>query len=232
LASYVIGDTHGCLLTLRHLVENIISFSKSDTLYLLGDYIDRGPLSAQLLDYLIYLVDDGYSIFPLRGNHEQLMLDAVNSSLHFPLWIQNMGNSTIESYKKMYGVNFSFPENIPNMHLSFLRKLDFFTIVDRKFILVHGGINYSSENPFADSTAMLWTRADTVPENFMPGYTIIHGHTPTSLQTLMEKISEKESRLIPLDTGCVYKGKLSGCGYLAALKLNDMSLLFCENKDF
>ena len=232
MASYVISDTHGCLLTLRHLVEDLIAFSKNDSLFLLGDYIDRGPLSAQLLDYLISLTENGYQIFPLRGNHEQMLLDSMYSTSAYLLWLQNMGNETIASYKNLYGINFSFPQDIPKKHYTFLRSLPYYEIVNQKFLLVHGGINYYAKNPLEDTNALLWNRPVEVPTGFMPGHTIIHGHTPTPLRTILEKLEETEQRLIPLDAGCVYKGKIAGCGYLAALNLDEMSLLFCENIDF
>lgn len=231
MASYVIGDTHGCLLTLRHLVEDIIGFTKDDSLYLLGDYIDRGPFSAQLLDYLINLIDDGYSIIPLRGNHEQMMLDAAVSGSNLLLWIQNLGSTTISSYKELFGQDFTFPSCVPKQHIEFLSKLEYYKLVKEKFILVHGGLNYYAENAFDDLQAILWSRPESVPNTFLPNYTIIYGHTPTPLKTISQRIKDK-SRLLPLDAGCVYKGKMAGCGYLAALDLDEMSLLFCENIDF
>jgi len=73
---YVIADIHGCYKTLRYLVEEMISPSKSDYLFFLGDYIDRGPNSSGVIDYVIDLIDNGYKVFPLRGNHEENLLKA------------------------------------------------------------------------------------------------------------------------------------------------------------
>src|SRR5688500_13625324 len=73
---WVISDIHGCLTTLKTLVEQRISLTKADQLFLLGDYIDRGKHSAGVLDYLMGLVSEGYQIYPLLGNHEQMLLDA------------------------------------------------------------------------------------------------------------------------------------------------------------
>ena len=170
MASYVIGDTHGCFLTLRHLVEDVIGFNKNDSLYLLGDYIDRGPLSANLLDYLIRLIEDGYQVIPLRGNHEQMLLEAMHKPSEYFLWMQNMGNSTIASYKKLYGDKFSFPNDIPKIHYSFLNNLAYFEKINKKYLLVHGGINYHDPNPFANTKALLWNRPVEVPDSFIYNY--------------------------------------------------------------
>ena len=67
---WVIPDIHGYLNTLKSLIENRISLTKEDTLYFLGDYIDRGPNSKGVIDYIMSLQDQDYDIHCLRGNHE------------------------------------------------------------------------------------------------------------------------------------------------------------------
>ena len=64
---YVISDIHGCYKTFRCLVEEVIGLSKADLLFLLGDYVDRGPSSKAVLDYILQLKDERYQLFPLRG---------------------------------------------------------------------------------------------------------------------------------------------------------------------
>jgi serine/threonine protein phosphatase 1 len=68
---YVISDIHGCLLTFQELLSKI-GFSKSDELILLGDYINRGKRSKEVLDTIIELQNHDYQITALRGNHEEL----------------------------------------------------------------------------------------------------------------------------------------------------------------
>ena len=82
---YSISDIHGCFNTFRHLVEEGIKLTKSDQLFLLGDYVDRGPYSQEVLDYIMHLMDRGYHIFPLRGNHENDLLDYVKGESRFLL---------------------------------------------------------------------------------------------------------------------------------------------------
>jgi serine/threonine protein phosphatase 1 len=73
---FIIGDIHGCNKTFRKLVLEKISIRKTDKIYCLGDYIDRGPDSKGVIDFIIQLRKDGFNIHTLRGNHEQLLLES------------------------------------------------------------------------------------------------------------------------------------------------------------
>lgn len=231
MATYVIADTHGCINTLKSLLEEQIGISKDDNIYFLGDYIDRGQCSAQLVEYLINLQADGYKLFPLRGNHEHMIIDSMFSTSAYKLWMINSGVLTLESYKELLGVFFTFPQDLPDKHLLFYTKLPYYYEISEKFILIHGGLNYKHKNPLSDTEAMLWGRPSPVPSGFMPGKIIIHGHTPTHIETIKSIVENPIQRLIPLDAGCVYAGKYLGIGYLVALKLDDFTLHYVKNID-
>lgn len=224
MSTYIIPDTHGCLITLRHLLEEEIGVSKDDTLYFLGDYIDRGLYSAQLVEYLINLKDNGYRLNCLRGNHEQLLLDAMKGIANFNIWMHNDGNATLKSYKEMLSIFFTFPNDLPDRHLLFFSKLPYHFEIGSKYLLVHGGFNYTIKNPFKDKEAMLWNRSQKYPKDFMPEKVIIHGHTTELLSTIESIVNNPESRLIPLDAGCVYGDIYKGLGYLVALELDTFKL--------
>ena len=230
MSTYVIPDTHGCLITLMCLLEEKIGISHNDTLYFLGDYIDRGLYSAQLVEYLINLIEKGYKVNTIMGNHEQMLLDSINNVSDFKDWILNTGNLTLNSYKELFGESFSFPSGIPEKHFNFFNQMPYFLVVD-KYILVHGALNYRLSNPFSDKLTLLWGRAESVPSDFMPGSVIIHGHTPVPLEYIRSTISNPSSRLISLDGGCVYHGKISGAGYLVALELETMKLFWVEKME-
>jgi serine/threonine protein phosphatase 1 len=70
-------DIHGCLKTFRHLVEIELCLRTTDTLYLLGDYVNKGPNSAGVLDYIVQLQAAGFQVHCLRGNHEQELLPSA-----------------------------------------------------------------------------------------------------------------------------------------------------------
>lgn len=229
MRTFIIPDIHGCSKTLRYLLEVKLSISQADRLYFLGDYIDRGPDSPGVVEYLINLIDDGYNITGLKGNHEQMMLECINGDYEMSLWLMNSGFATMHQYQSMTTAIETEYGFLPQRHLDFFFSLKPYVIVDNRYILVHGGINYELPNPFSDEYAMLWNRPSDVPENFMPTYKIIHGHTPRALKRIVEELKEPHRRLFDLDAGCVYKGQyIPGTGYLTALQLENWSLEFVE----
>jgi serine/threonine protein phosphatase 1 len=86
---YVISDIHGCFKTFKQLVEEVVKLTKSDQLFLLGDYVDRGPSTVAVLDYIMELIESGYHIYPLRGNHEDDLLEFAKGEPRFLLWRLN-----------------------------------------------------------------------------------------------------------------------------------------------
>ena len=94
----VIGDVHGCRETLKGLLEKKMKISREDRLFFLGDYIDRGPDSKGVLDYLIDLKENGYSTVFIRGNHEEMLIESLSSDTYFHPWIYNGGGATLTSF--------------------------------------------------------------------------------------------------------------------------------------
>src|SRR5687767_16013829 len=74
---WVIADVHGCFATLQALVEKRLQPSPGDTLYFLGDYIDRGPSSKEVIDYIRQLQGTRLHIVALMGNHEESMIQSI-----------------------------------------------------------------------------------------------------------------------------------------------------------
>ena len=96
MSRYAVGDIHGCLKTLKSLLFNIIEIKKYDTVYFLGDYIDRGPRIRETIDFFIDSVNNGWDFRFLMGNHEYMM---INENNMYDLWIEYHGISTLESFK-------------------------------------------------------------------------------------------------------------------------------------
>jgi serine/threonine protein phosphatase 1 len=219
--SFAITDIHGCAATFKMLVEDVICLTPSDKLYLLGDYIDRGPDSKGVLDYIIYLRDHGFQTIALRGNHEEMLLQAYESSQYLELWMRNGGMSTLKSFNAI-----SIHE-IPGNYIRFLKDLLFYCTTD-SFIMVHAGLNFSSEDPMRDEESMLWLRNFEVDTNRTGGRGIIHGHTPISLVKIQENIHQYSSKhKINLDNGCVF-GKHDIFGHLCALELENFRI-YCQS---
>jgi serine/threonine protein phosphatase 1 len=227
---YVIADVHGSAKTLWALVEDKLKLKDEDQLFLLGDYIDRGRGNAKVLDFILDLQMAGFKVYPLRGNHEQMLLDE---------W-QEYNTRSARALQKL---PFQ-PESddllderglLPDRYLSFLVSLPYYFELD-KFYLVHAGINFSAPKPLEDYKTMLWTRR---PGPNPTTKTVVHGHEVTDLVQIARCIQER-SRIVPLDNGCYYasglrrlKTKPSGIdlGNLCALDLDAWRLIVQENVD-
>ena len=84
-----IGDIHGCNTALETLIE-FVGLRSDDTIVFLGDYVDRGPDSAAVLDFVIDLMKT-HNVIPLRGNHELMMLDSREKKSWLHSWLQYGG---------------------------------------------------------------------------------------------------------------------------------------------
>jgi len=77
----VIPDVHGCVNTLKALIEERIKPTRYDELYFLGDYIDRGPDSRGVIDFIRHLQEDEYTVTALKGNHEDFVVELYDALL-------------------------------------------------------------------------------------------------------------------------------------------------------
>ena len=205
-----IGDIHGCLDPFRELVEKKIRIRKSDRIVLLGDYIDRGYQSREVIDYIIDLQKHGFDIIPLMGNHESMLIESLGSDQSLYNWLMNGGNETLFSF----GIKSSKELNIKYLH--FFKNLLYYYIHDQ-FIFVHAGFNDEISDPFEDKLHMIWSRRETYTNPVFNGKTIVHGHTPVPFSFCREVVRSDRS-VINIDTGCVYD-ELGGYGHLTAIEL-------------
>lgn len=205
-----IGDIHGCFDPFRELVENKIEIRHSDKLVLLGDYIDRGFQSREVVDYIIGLQEKGFDIIPLIGNHESMLLDALDDDVFLSNWFMNGGYETMVSFEIV-----SLRELHPE-YIGFFRRLLFYYSFNQ-FLFVHAGFNDEISNPFEDRYQMIWTRREKYTNPVLTDKTIVHGHTPIPL-LICQQIIISGSKVINIDTGCVY-GEPGGYGCLSAIEL-------------
>lgn len=234
---WVIPDVHGCFHTLKSLLEKQIGISKEDELFFLGDMIDRGKYSKQVLDYLMDLENKGYLIKAIKGNHEVYFLETYYSeqthkprlfgkanSKDFLFWQNQGGKETLDSFgvKKM--------TDIPESYIQWVEKLPYYYLTD-KFVIVHAGLNFSKNNPFEDTDFMLINTNFTVIPSKIGNRTIIHGHRPLSMEGIETLVKEKDNyHYICLDNGCCYKDE-EFYGQLLALNLQTLELVSHVNID-
>ncbi|PSJ72674.1 serine/threonine protein phosphatase [Sphingobacteriales bacterium UPWRP_1] len=224
---YAVSDIHGCKKTFEKLLFETLQLQKTDELYLLGDYIDRGPDSKGVIDLILQLREEGYRVFTLRGNHEDMMVSCLEmeyiDDMH--LWVAQGGKETLQSF----GV--TNPHQIPSKYWQFFDELELYLELD-DYLLVHAGFNFTKGNFFADELAMLWIRnwySDIKPQ-LLNGKTIVHGHTPTPDFLIMQMADAKPYMVQNIDAGCVYY-KYPGLGYLCAFNMDEHILYFQPNVD-
>lgn len=170
-----IGDIHGCFGALKTLAA-FVPFGPDDILITLGDYVDRGPDSCAVVDWLITHDDDGH-VQPLRGNHEIMMLDARLDRDKFDRWFGHGGDAALRSYSPFGEGDAGSLTDVPDAHWSFLQdKLLPWFETDEHFF-VHA--NAYSDLPLAEQPdyMLYWEKFDHPPPH-ESGKIMVCGHTP------------------------------------------------------
>ena len=214
---FAIGDIHGCFNAFQILLVQKIRLIKSDKIILLGDYIDRGIQSKEVINYIIDLMAKGFDIIPLLGNHEAMLLDAYNNKELTSAWIQNGGSETLKSF------NITSLKDIEPKYIEFFKGLSNYFAFE-EYLFVHAGFNDTDINPFTDKYSMIWLCKQTYENPLLMNKIIIHGHRPITVDVCKE-IVQRNKNVINLDTGCVYSN-MTGYGTLTAIELNSRSLYF------
>jgi serine/threonine protein phosphatase 1 len=223
-----ITDIHGCARTFQALLDKI-ALTQSDQLYLLGDYVDRGPDSKGVIDIIIWLQTEGFQVHCIPGNHEELMLEAVADPYDIRRWIAAGGKSTMDSF------NAKEMGDIPQLYVDFLKNMPTYIATDA-YIFVHAGLNFRREDPFADKRDMTWIRSwyDEVDYEWLGNRIVIHGHTPISRGQIRTQLNNLEiQQFIDIDNGCVFFQRAAQyeMGSLCAFDLTNRTLEFMEYCD-
>lgn len=231
MAEYIIGDIHGCSNTTKALVEQVLKPEKGDTLVFVGDYIDRGSNSKAVVDYLIQLKQNSdIEVISLRGNHEQMLLDAMINPESFEMWMSNHGDSTLSSYgldpSQINAGNLL--KSLPIEHLEFLQSTSFY-YESANYLAVHAGFDFEHHDFRKNREAMLWTRQMVPDLSLTKGKTIVHGHTPLSLQQIKSMV-DSAAAAINVDNGCKFKD-MPGYGNLLAYEPNHNQIHLHPNVD-
>jgi serine/threonine protein phosphatase 1 len=170
--TYAIGDIHGCLYALKTLAA-CVPLEDRDRIIFLGDYVDRGRDSKGVIDWVLAL-SDTRPVVSLRGNHEEMMLNARRSPLDARFWTSFGGLETKASY--MAPTEDEWMPTIPESHWLFLKSTRNYFETD-EFIYVHGAVDPSLPMDQQDSETLLWGRCLQMPPH-ASGKRVICGHTP------------------------------------------------------
>lgn len=169
-----IGDIHGCINALTSLVD-FVEFRHDDTIITLGDYVDRGPDSCAVLDFMIEL-GKTHDHVPLRGNHEIMMLESCEKKSYLHAWLSYGGDETLRSYSPSIGGAGSFAD-IPDSHFRFLENelAPYYECESHFFVHANADANIA----LADQTdPTLYWRKYGNPERHCSGKIMVCGHTP------------------------------------------------------
>ncbi|HVZ08169.1 metallophosphoesterase family protein [Rhodopila sp.] len=206
---YAIGDIHGCvdrLVAMHEAIAEDMDERPCDdvTLVHLGDYIDRGTDSAQVVDWLLAGPPVPASrIVNLMGNHEDMMLAALDGTPEAASqWLANGGADSLMSWGIPRSVApAEWGARIPEHHQAFLRTLDLRLMVP-PYLFVHAGIRPGLPLQRQTKQDMLWIREPFLSSGADHGFVVVHGHTPKREPIVLRN-------RIAIDTGAVLGGALT-----------------------
>ncbi len=229
---YVVGDVHGCLALYSRLEDKIIADAQETVpdapilIVILGDLIDRGPKSAQMLDLLLGRAPEKVTRMALAGNHEEMFLKFLDKPLPDAPWLDYGGRQTLNSYGLFppKGKRFedlgrrqlqqSIAAVVPDDHIQLLRSFPVSLRIPG-FLICHAGLNIHA--PLSEQTEynLLWSKpadldSDLTGTNSPPALRdldteetrVVHGHVPS-----VEPF--ETSRRVSIDTGAYLSGVLT-----------------------
>ena len=227
---YAVGDIHGRRDLLERLLAKITAHAASkplrNSLVFLGDYVDRGLKSKDVIDYLLALKWPDWEIVFLRGNHEQMVLDFINDSSVYRAWRGFGAAETLISYgvrppsfddgKAFAEARDDFARKLPLAHLEFLNSLKYFHVAG-DFLFVHGGVRPGIALDRQSPEDMMLIREDFLRSDLNLGKVVVHGHSPSDNPVRL-------SNRIDVDTGAYATDRLTAvaldeenCSFLSTI---------------
>lgn len=208
LRIYAIGDIHGRADLLSEILDGIAADERrlpkiaETRLVFLGDYVDRGPASRQVIDILETGLPSGCRPIYLKGNHEDMLLKALISPAGQEIWLANGGEATLRSY----GIH---RHHVPSSEVieafgPHRRFFDGLTLTHEvgDYLFVHAGVRPGVALGSQRPNDLMWIRHDFLGHNGDLGRIVVHGHTPTSSP-------EVRPNRIGIDTGAWMTGALT-----------------------
>jgi len=226
---YAIGDVHGCLAELRQL-ERLIEADATEAvgekwIVLLGDYIDRGPQSAQVIDHLLAPALQGFRRFTLAGNHEQMLLDFLAAPNESAEWLAYGGVETLASYGidardgggRPAALARALEAQMPRSHLEWLRQLPV-SLETPGFFFAHAGIRPGRTLAEQEDGDLMWIREPFLGAATDAGTIVVHGHTPEAEPVL-------RTWRVGVDTAAFATGRLTSARIDASGEIRFLSTL-------
>lgn len=195
---YAIGDIHGCADKLRRLIDQLDIDPERDQLVFVGDYIDRGPASFEVVEYVLGLKTTLRDVVFLKGNHEQMLEDYLVGPDKLTFLV-NGGQATLDSYLR----HRRSPQApvIPPRHQAFFKGLRLFHETEN-YLFVHAGLKPNVPLDQQEPRDLLWIRSRFIYSDADFGKPVVFGHTPFPEPLV-------QANKIGIDTGAVYGHQLT-----------------------
>lgn len=217
LRVYAIGDIHGRIDLVRELEDKIAhdiatQLPATNIVVYLGDYVDRGYNSSEVLDHLIDRPLAGAYPVWLLGNHDAWLRDFVRNRTDGVSWLAYGGDATLVSYgvridsrlmdpERLDAARRQMVERLPALHLDFLDALEpGFGLGD--YFFVHAGVNPTLPLDEQKANDLLWIRDPFLVHKGSYGKIVVHGHT------VVDRPEIHHNR-IAVDTGACWTGLLT-----------------------
>lgn len=210
---YAVGDIHGCADLLARLHRRIAAdatgapVARKVVVYL-GDYVDRGPDSAEVVETLLHDIPDDLEPVFLKGNHEQFLLDFLSGGGRGDMWLVNGGRETLESYGlqgldpyRPAGLAGAFSDLLPDSHRRFFEELKPWHR-EGDYVFVHAGIRPGVALEDQREQDLLWIRGAFLDDPRDHGFIVVHGHT-------IDREPDIQPNRIGIDTGAFATGRLT-----------------------
>lgn len=219
---YAVGDIHGRADLLRTLMNSIREdasrgdYEGKPILIFLGDYVDRGFQSREVIDFLLGEWLSPFETYFLKGNHEAAMIQFLTDPDIGPRWAEYGGIETLVSYgvrpprtrtsiEEWMAASEELNNKLPMEHRQFLGNLDLSVRIG-DYVFVHAGVKPGVPLDQQTEYDMLWIREEFLSDRRPLGAVIVHGHTPIPQP-------HRDSRRIGLDTGAYLSGKLTAARF-------------------
>jgi serine/threonine protein phosphatase 1 len=219
---YAVGDIHGRADLLIRLMQDLREdtargeYEGKPILIFLGDYVDRGFQSKEVIDVLLSDIVSPFETYFLKGNHEAAMIQFLSDPSIGPRWAEYGGAETLVSYgvqpprtrtsmEEWMQASEVLNAALPSEHLHFLRNLDLSVRIG-DYLFVHAGVRPSVPLDQQTEQDLLWIREEFLGDRRTLDAVIVHGHTP-------EQKPHRDARRIGLDTGAYLSGRLTAARF-------------------
>lgn len=219
MRTFVVGDVHGQFLALKNLLNKLPINWQEDEVVFLGDLVDRGPESREVIEFVMQLYKEKpHQVRLLKGNHEEMLIEGYDNKEDFSHWLSNGGDTTYASYCKNKKIDWeTFINEFPVEVYEYLKSRPI-SYENEHAVYVHAGFRQDTDGQWRADTPLiaLWYRSKDFFRKYR-GKTVVVGHTPTNkirmmlhedLTPVQDMTAWSRNNIIAIDCGAGHDGRL------------------------